>query len=369
MRLGGKLEEWRAAGLTDAATLDAIRAYEARDQHGVGWFAVAGLGVLAVSLGVMSLVAANWDQLSDGIKLAAHLLLLTAAAAGVEWFRRTGRVWAGEGALFLLAALVLAGIALHAQVYQQSGPLWQALAWWAALSAPAILLLGRTRLTAIGLGAMLIALAASYGLDGGDWLGETLSASLPPALVFAALALPGREADDTFRAGLFGMGITLTLLVVSLAHIGWVFDVTARDAASVWERAAAPACFVAGACWLARRDQPPAEARLIMVVLAGGLAAVLIALGLPHPEGPGSRFLGVLSFLAFWGGTALLALRAGWLRLFRLGVAAIAARLLIVYFELFYSLAFTGIGLIVAGLLTLGLAWGWTRIVRRTGHG
>ena len=41
--------------------------------------------------------------------------------------------------------------------------------------------------------------------------------------------------------------------------------------------------------------------------------------------------------------------------------ALLALRLLIIYFEVFGTLLSTGIGLISGGLLTLGLAWLWSR--------
>jgi hypothetical protein len=46
-------------------------------------------------------------------------------------------------------------------------------------------------------------------------------------------------------------------------------------------------------------------------------------------------------------------------------VAAVAVRLFIVYFELFGSLATTGLGLIVAGALLIGLTLLWRRVMTR----
>lgn len=364
MRLATKLGEWQAAGLIDASAADAILAHEDGRQRPVALFAVAGLGLLALALGLFSLVAANWDELSPAFKLSAHLALTAAAAAAVLRFARGDRPWIGEGALFLLAALTLAGIALHSQVYQLTGELWQALAWWAVLLSPALLLLGRSRLTAYGYGLMLVALAIAYVEPHGTTLGNNLAVALPAGLVLAALALPPEDGNAPFRAGLFELGLTAALLGAGLAQVGWTARIDGDDAWTVLTSLPLAALLVAAAGLLAVRRRSRAEAELILVALAGSLLAVLFAIGLPHGNGPAVRFAGVLVFLALWGGVAGLATRARWHRLFQVAVAAVALRLFLVYFELFYSLAFTGVGLIVAGLLLIALAWGWTRIVR-----
>lgn len=364
MRIAAKLDEWRAAGLIDDASAAAIRSHEDGRQRPVAQFAVVGLGLLAVALGIVSLVAANWDEVPAWVKLAVHLALMAAVAVAALRLAHGDRVWAGEGALFLLAALTLAGIALHGQVYQLNGPLWEALAWWALFTAPAILLLGRTALTACALGIMLGALALAYGAAESEWLGWSLMLALPAALVLAALAPPENERGAAFRDGLFGFGLFQTLAVGSAAHIGWA-DASSDKVGEVLRSLPVAAIVVAGACVLAFRRRPHSQAWLVATVLAGSLVAAALALGLPHERGMGPRLFGLASFMALWGGIAAAATRAGWHGLFRVAVAALALRLFIVYFELFHSLAFTGVGLILAGALLLLLAWGWTRVVRR----
>lgn len=365
MRLATKLDEWQAAGLIDAASAQAIMAHEDGRQRPVALFAVAGLGLLALALGLFSLVAANWDALSPAFKLSAHGALIAAAVAATAVLARRDRLWAGEGALFLLAALTLAGIALQSQVYQLTGELWQALALWAVLASPALLLLGRTRLTGYGLGLMLGALGFAYLTADPQALGRNLALALPPVLVLAALGLPQKDRNAAFRSGLFELGLTGALLGASVAQIGWANRIGGDDAWTVATGLPLAALAVAAAGVLAFRRRSRAEAELIAAALAGSLLAVLFAIGLPHGSGPAIRFVGVLVFLSLWGAIAALATRARWHRLFQVAVAAVAVRLFLVYFELFYSLAFTGVGLIVAGLLLIALAWGWTRIVRR----
>lgn len=64
-------------------------------------------------------------------------------------------------------------------------------------------------------------------------------------------------------------------------------------------------------------------------------------------------FLGVMSYLN---------LRENAPKSFNTNTLLMAARILVLYFQVFISLAITGIGLIVSGLIVLGLVWGWRHI-------
>lgn len=366
MRLASKLDEWQAAGLIDDSTARAIRTHEGDHHRPLLLWAVAGLGLFALALGVVLLVSANWQDIPAWLKLTTHLLMTATAALMLYRYDARQRLWLGEGALFLLAALVLAGIALHAQVYQLTGPLWRALGSWALLTAPVILLFGRTRLTALGLVAMLLGLVAAYAAADTNVLGENVAAGLPIALIVAALAL-GREGHrPAFAQGLLEGGLLLTLGAASLAHILWVLDIDAGDVARNLARLPLVAVLVTVACFSCFRLRPPFEARLLATIMGGALITVLLAMAIPHDDGPFWRFFGLVSYLLLWLAIAVAASRADWRGVFGVAIAALALRLFLVYFELFYSLAFTGLGFVIGGLLLIGLTWGWARVMRRS---
>ena len=58
-----KIAEWHEAGLIDAATRDRLAAYEAAHARPLVLWAVWGIGALAIGLGVVSVVAANWEDI------------------------------------------------------------------------------------------------------------------------------------------------------------------------------------------------------------------------------------------------------------------------------------------------------------------
>lgn len=375
MRLETKLDEWQAAGLIDSAVATAIRAHEQHRPEAprrpvLAW-ALTGLGLLAVTLGVLLLVAANWDRIPDALKLGAHLALTAGAAALVATWLPRGRHHRSEAALLLLSALTLAGLSLHAQVYQLAGPLWTLLLPWALLMAPALLLAGRTRLAGGAMAAQLLAATVALAfdrLDGqGWWLqAHALAMATPPLLIW--LSLPRLPFHAAVRLGLRDAGIVALLAAASFAHFRWAADVSAADVADMGWRLPLPLA-VTGLAMRTAWRHGGLPRPLIAPLLLGPALAVVLALAVPHADHWGWRLAGVLAFALMWGWIALGAWQSGWSALFAVSIAALGIRIFIVYIELFGSLAATGGGLVAGGLLLIGLAFAWRRIVARAGVG
>lgn len=369
MALDRKLEAWQAAGLIDAATAEAIHAHEAAASRPVALWATIGIGLFALALGLVLVVAAGWDMIPPGVKLGVHWAMTAAAAAVVWQARRQHRLWMGEGALFLLAALILAGVALQGQVYQVTSPVWQALAWWALLATPALLVAGCTRLTAYGWAGLLAVLAIAYASESGlsqqvlAIAADNLPAALPPALVLTGVLLHGRTGED-FAAGVREAGLAFLLGGASLAHFAWAVEVRAADAAALAARLPFAIAIAALAFALAKRlGRGPG--RVVQVSLAAATLATILAAAIPHPDTLLPRLFGSFAFFLLWGLVGKAAHDAGWRVLFGIAIAMIALRLFIVYIELFGGLALTGFGLIAGGLLLIGLTLGWAKLMRR----
>jgi hypothetical protein len=365
MALSDKLTLWREAGLIDSAAAERIAAFEAARARPVWLWAVAGLGCLALALGIAALIASNWDAIPAALKLGAHFLLTLGAAAVVLYAARRERLWTLEVALFLLAALLLAGFALQSQIYQRTGEIWQLLLPWFLLAAPAMLVAGRTRLTAYSLAGMslwtFVSLAAEMdGRHAGGQLLQGLAVAVPWLLVTVGALLHRRAA---FAGGLIEAGLVVLLPAASLAHLIWAGEITAADALDNLVRLF-PACAAATAALLLARRRGSLPDMLTGPLLAGPLLALALAVLVPHDDDWPARLAGALIYGAMWGWIGWAAARCGWRFLFGIAVGAVAVRLFIIYFELFGSLAMTGIGLIAAGLLLLGLAFASRRILR-----
>ena len=145
MSITRKLARWREAGLIDEATSARIQAFEDCERKPIVLYALGVLGASAVALGLISIIAANWDVIPGRVKLGADLLLGVALAAA-DLRRRAARqqLVASEVLITLFYGFTLASIALVGQVYQLDAPAYQGLLVWSAATLP-LVLLGQSR--------------------------------------------------------------------------------------------------------------------------------------------------------------------------------------------------------------------------------
>lgn len=368
-----KIEAWFQAGLIDGATRDRLLAHETANARPVALWAVFGIGALAIALGLVSVVAANWEDIPGSLRLCVHLALIAGALAALllrEERLAQASPWAAEGLLFVTAALGLTFFGHLGQVYQTASPLWKPLAAWLALFAPLLLLTGRSWPTALALVGGAIWCAWGYAT------GVTNRAPDPllPVLMWLALiiALPvlfaplGAWARGRFERYEFWRRIEQIALAYAVGSASFACAI-----ASIGEF---------GARGLTREFAAILVPTAVVVVAGAGVAAarrttsgrmagaILAATG---PVLPLAYFIGDITvlaaglFMALWAGIAAAALAAGWRGVFQLAVAAISLRLIILSFELAGDLLTSGFGLILAGLMILGVAWAAVRVSKR----
>jgi uncharacterized membrane protein len=366
-----KLAAWQEAGLIDAQTAAAISAHEARHARPIALWAVIGIGALAIGLGIISVVAANWEDVPGMVRLSIHLALMLALGGWLAWRGETlerAQPWGLEAGLFVLGALGLAFFGHIGQVYQTSSPLWQPLAVWLALFAPLLLLRGQSWITALLLmGAQVVACwdyAGTYS-DGfgrrehAPYLLIALVTSLPLAMAPLGAWLRERSQRYAFWKRLEQLALVYAVGGASLACIAAGFDEFDEGLLSLPSQAIRGfVALAAAALVFAARRRLSGEASA--AVFAGAGVAIFLAAVIS-----GSDFMAGLLFMALWVGIAAAALHAAWRGVFQLAVAIIALRLIVLSFELASDLLTSGFGLILAGLLILGVAWVAVRVSRK----
>jgi uncharacterized membrane protein len=120
---------------------------------------IAAASGLFIALGVILVVAHNWDQIGTIAKLSAYLLLF--AAAGEAAVRLEDRPSAAIPLEVLWFFMPILGIGLYAQVFNLSGDPVKPYLAWAALSAP-LAVLSKRRVVAY-LTSILLFAALYYG--------------------------------------------------------------------------------------------------------------------------------------------------------------------------------------------------------------
>ena len=369
---------WQAAGLIDGDTAARIVAWEAAHRRPVFLWAVAGMGALALSLGIMAIVGANWEDIPAWLKLAVDLGLNTACAVAVFICWRRDRPWLRELAALVLFGLVLSGIALIGQVYQLQSAPWRALTLWLALTTPFLALTSYSRMT----GTIWVIAAVT------TWF----VAEEPLENLFAYLS--GMAWISSYQIALMGYLAACAMIVIAILRGLWP---PAREQASLMSRLAwaglIAACTLAVSIgWLESREGPllgpivlatlatlPAAVAVwlgerdervpLLALLIGSLVVWSLGLTLAPLGGKSGDPVRALLFIAYWIGIGAAAARAGRRGLFGLAFTTVGLRLLILYFEAIGGLTATGLGLIGGGVLCLVLAavgWRLTRGVRRT---
>jgi uncharacterized membrane protein len=370
-----KIATWHEAGLIDAPTRDRLLAYETAHARPLALWAVFGIGALAIGLGLVSVIAANWEDIPGQLRLGVHLALIAGALAAL--FLREDRLaetspWAVEALVFVTAALGLTFFGHLGQVYQTSSPLWQPLAVWLALFAPLLLLSGRSWPTALALigGAVWCAwdYAASTTGYGGMrdpslgwlvWIGFVTA--LPVMFAPLAAALRGRSTRPDFWRRLEQLALAYAVAGASLACAlasarGFGNSGMTKEWASLATSGAVAVTAGIGVV-LAR---PGVSGRMAGAIIAGAGLAGALAYGVNDVVVAAAAL-----FMALWVGIAAAALVAQWRGVFQLAVGVIALRLIVLSFELAGDLLTSGAGLIAAGLMILGVAWIAVRVSKR----
>lgn len=366
-----KIAEWHEAGLIDVATRDRLTAYEAQHARPLLLWAVWGIGALAIGLGVVSVVAANWEDIPGLVRLAVHLALI-GGLLGLLFMREAVLAerspWIVEALVFVTAALGLTFFGHLGQVYQTSAPLWQPLALWFALFAPMLLLTGRSWPTALAVMGGAVWTAWEYAgassprgvepdLAGSVW--RAFVVALPVAFAPLAAWIGRRSGREDFWERLEQLALTYAVAGGSLACVVASFggfDGPVYPLASVLTCGAVLVAAGIGVA-LARGG---VSGRMTGAIIAGSGLVMALAYAVNDTTVPAA-----LMFFALWAGIAAAALTAQWRRGFQQAVGVIALRLIILSFELAGDLLMNGLGLILAGLMILGVAWGAVRVSKR----
>lgn len=375
-----KLKAWADAGLIDEAAVARIRDWEAHNARPFGLWALIGLGALAIGLGLVSVVAANWDAIPGMLRLSIHLLLIVAMAGFMAWRQR----WAAalntyfhDAMLFVLGALGLTFFGHVGQVYQTSSPLWQPLGLWLVLFTPLLLGFGRGWLAATMWLAVLCYTAYEHWgwyvdrshadlVFGGSSRGTAnqptfymgIVSSLPAFVMALAAQMRGRSGRPDFWRRLEQLGISLIVWGVTGFQLAYALG-AARSPERFEVAGVQFACLVLAAAAI-RIGRSTRSGTATATILAAGAVSLVLATTL-HDSSLGAGLL----FMAFWGAIAAAALYAGWRIVFQISVAMLALRLIILSFELASDLLGSGLGLILAGVATLGIAWIAVRISKR----
>jgi uncharacterized membrane protein len=375
VNLKKRLLVWQEHGLISEGDARTILEFEA-SQVNRSWvsFGIAGIGVTAFITGIISILASNWEFLSDSVKIAGYFILQV--GFGLLFLRyETNRSLTREVALTVFALFFWAGIGLFAQIYNLSGPAWRPLMFWVCITLPAAMSSNSRFLCMIWCTAVLATpwvWSCSYMNSFSEL--TRVGIVVASAVMLATIGIAERSVaviKEPLRLASVECGLGfLMLCAVPVGNIEWVGQHIAQfDTAGPLASLLLPwmACGLAAAASLTRANVPIGVRRTTALLFVG----IAIYLSLPYLLPLNSllplwlrQVFGAAGFLVVWAIAATAAALASLKRLFDIASLVIAVRFIIIYFEVFGSLSATGIGLIISGAVIISVAIAWNRARR-----
>lgn len=206
MRLEKKLDVWEKNKVITATQKKKILDYEKAHKNPILFNALLLLGVFLIALGVISVVAANWDGIPDMVKLVTDFVILAAVAYGTFWaWKAQKNIWF-EGGILALFMLAGASIGLVGQVFQLNGSFASAGLLWSFMTLPLIIVTKRKILPSLWVPLLF---ASIFSIESVLELLERIFdwwfwEENPEAILVLILAICG------ILAGFFAMADTLT---------------------------------------------------------------------------------------------------------------------------------------------------------------
>lgn len=363
------------AGLITGEQRDKIiRHFGLKEDGGNKFLAIVSIiGAVLITAGIILLISAHWNEIPRGVKIAGGILLMLGFHAGGWWLREIHGQYrkTGEALHLVGSGLFLANIGLLGQVYNiVSRPPNAFLFWWIGIAALPWLLRSKAQHV-----LLLLAFGVWFGLEvneRGSWLYAGDDAR--QLLLYSLLGLVYLGAGWVLRRGAFAEFAGVTEKLGLLAFLIFFYPQTWKDF-SGWDNSDIQQ-------WLF-----PALGLVALLPLAGGvknlralgrqwrwtwlaalfgmmlfMATVWFSLWqLDHAAGSRDYFwseswsylLGTIALFVF----CLLQIQVGLLErspfLVNLGVVFIALDIIAAYFDLFGSMARTGVMFLLSGIFLI----------------
>ena len=364
-RIDKKIEEWVRADLLNREAADAILAYE--DDKPAGSWILSGfliLGAVTVGIGIISLIAANWESIPSSVKLAADFLLLSALAYGIYKTHDEGKPVYFEMYLVAFQVSCLASIGLISQIYNTGGKPWQALLLWSVIAAGVAVASKKAFVpfiwatgffAAVINGIFEIELLKNFYKDHEQAL--LMSVPLMAALMTVVSRKFFGESGQTHALRVWSfIALFFTLIAIEFFNSSGFYN---SKNPGMNLLAFAPGYLLAilvGIAFIIDKQFNRLQIWIALFALLGFVIQFHLGFLSIKPDYISAGFtLLILTLIAI----LIASLRHR--KIFQVLVVFIGLRFLVLYFQAFGGLATTGIGLIVSGALIIGMVTWWNK--------
>ncbi|MFZ4715625.1 MAG: DUF2157 domain-containing protein [Bacteriovoracaceae bacterium] len=351
-----KLIEWEQHSLINHDQVLKIKDYESKKSS--SWFinGVLILGALIVGLGIISIIASNWEDIPAIVKLVTDFLLLSGLAFWTykEWSNENSRL---EFALTAFMMMTLASIGLIAQIYHTGGELWQAILFWTLITS-GIAFSSRDKFIPFLWTSGFIYSFSSYFIEATLWQGN-ISEKIGYLFLFlpffsGLVSILIKKINDqshfvySFRVSMFLTGISGLVMAE-----GSSFRFSSQMAYLL-------PSVIAGVFLLFIIESSTTFRKIQKVLLQITVFTYFISFIISDYQTRGHILSALVTLIILSSYAAYLASIQN-KKLFQFFLSMIAFRFLVLYFEALGGLARTGFGLIFSGGIVIGVALLWHR--------
>jgi uncharacterized membrane protein len=352
-----KLTLWKNAGLISDSQFESIRLYE--EEHSpknLAAYTVITLGVIVICLGIISLIASNWEDLADSVKLLMDFTILGGLSYSIYRYKDTEKKWLLETLIISYFLLILASIGLISQIYNTGGKFYQAALFWCAITLPIVLHTTGRATTHIWFVATIFSVTSFFIETVSSFKEEEILLSWTYSLLPALMLVISFPLQASTKASLQVFGSTSLFWSVFGFLTGSIFfsflgllDMnSAIQSRQLLQGLLFISLLLSGVSVYLSYLQNKKLALLLLI----GLGTYLFMF-CAHVFGFHSQALDAFLFIVIWFVAGFLFHILESRRLFEFAIVSIGIRFLVAYFQLFTSLIFTAFGLIFSGILII----------------
>ncbi len=296
MNLTQKTQKWVNENLISSDQQKKILQYETDQRSPFFFLGMMWLGIFCVGLGIISVIAAHWMMIPEGVKLGVAGLLLAGCLLSTYLFFQKEKRLLAEVSLFFAFLMIGGGIGLIAQIFNLPVYSTEGLLLWALVSLSVVLISQRSLLGLLWVPLFVGGLLGYLKLELLLFFFEQtpLLATVAIAGFFGVLALIADKFSTPFMKAVYHWSLILFFVTLALG------DFHART------------------------------------TISGFFTTVLL--------------LGLMEFFAVYYHKVKL---FNWTSFF------VAVRFLVLYFQLFDNLTMTGLSFIVSGIVLLVIIFIW----------
>lgn len=364
--LKSKFKRWQDAGLVTTEQAETILAFEKTRKSGKLVKDLTNVAILAIILGLASLVASNWNMIPDALKLVGHFGISGVIAALMLKIDGEKHPVGKDACVLLLFGSFLTFIALIGQVFQLHGDLHITLAFWLLICSPFVWFYGRSYMVMV---PWLSVLLVTLYMNMMEYLDSTTAMQvivatlmtfyLSPVLILVSRSFWMARYRPGFVQTFSRLGLVLPAVFANLSLFLFYDHFAATPYYTLQMVLMALGLLAIFILFrpATRRDESAADLWYYLLV---SHIVMMLPFALPQLE---SGVLSAVLFIAYWIFIAWLGARMQSTALTDWAIRLVVLRLFIVYLEVFGSMLQTGVGLIISGILLLVVLRYLNRIV------